>query len=162
MQIHKKVRDHPGGDFIEIAGWFVAQQQSWIADERARQRNPLLFAAGEFGGMVIAAVRQADPLKQFCRALPVPSVVLGYQGRHQYVFEDRALGQQTVVLEDESDLFVAQRGGILLGKPVGIDAVQSDFAQRRRIESARDVEQCTLAGSGRSHNSRGFTDPQGK
>src|SRR5262249_17152640 len=49
MKIEQERGHVLGGGAIEIAGGLVAQEQLWIADERARDRHALAFAAGQLG-----------------------------------------------------------------------------------------------------------------
>ena len=45
MQVQQHARDVLGGCVVEIPGRLVAQQQARTADERARDRDALTFAA---------------------------------------------------------------------------------------------------------------------
>ena len=46
VQPFDQVEDAAGCCLIQIAGWFIRQQQAGIVDQRAGQRHALLFAAG--------------------------------------------------------------------------------------------------------------------
>ena len=60
MQAFNQVEDAAGGDFVQVAGGLVGQQQPGIVDQRAGQRHALLLAAGELAGPMVAAVFQTD------------------------------------------------------------------------------------------------------
>ena len=76
----------------------------------------------------------------------------GDERRCQHVLEDGALRQQRVILKDEADLAVAERGELGLRKSEGVAAVERDAAGRRCVERAEDVQQRALAASGRTHH----------
>jgi len=60
VQSFQQIKNTPGGGLIEIAGWFVGQQQTGIADQGTGKRDPLLLSAGELSGAVFAAVFQVN------------------------------------------------------------------------------------------------------
>ena len=64
IQQRKQVEDLVGGVAVEVAGRFVADQQRRIGDERARDRDALLLAAGQFARLVARAVREPDDLQR--------------------------------------------------------------------------------------------------
>jgi hypothetical protein len=45
MQPFDQLKDAAGCNFVQVAGWFIRQQQAGIVDQRAGQRHALLFAA---------------------------------------------------------------------------------------------------------------------
>src|ERR1039458_4001411 len=106
---------HVRGCLIEIAGGLVAQQQQRLVDEGARQRYALLLAAGKLGGAMIEAIAQAHLHEQAARAIDVAVAIPRNQRRHQHIFEHGALRQQAMILKDEADGLIAERGEILLG-----------------------------------------------
>ena len=67
-----QTRDHfknqvPGAP-VEITGWFIGQEYLGLGDERSRQRQPLLFAAGKLSRTMMAARFQshlAQPPRSF-------------------------------------------------------------------------------------------------
>jgi len=61
-------------------------------------------------GEVIGAIAETDLLDELARALRIVGRAPGDECRDQDILEHRALRQQTVVLEDEPDLLVAECG----------------------------------------------------
>ena len=61
----QQVEDQVAGAAVEVAGRFVGKQQGRLHDQGPGQGGPLLFAAGEFDDLVIAAVVEFDPGQQF-------------------------------------------------------------------------------------------------
>jgi hypothetical protein len=76
VQPFDQVKDAAGGDFVQVAGGLVGQQQAGIVHQRASQRHALLLAAGELAGAMIGAIFQANLLEPVCRhgAAPLVSV----------------------------------------------------------------------------------------
>ena len=120
VQLEEECRDRVRRSLIEIAGRFIAQQEPRMADERAGNRDTLLFAARQFRGTMIDAIETGRLL----RSAFVPAardhrqrVVLrrlrpstADQRRDEHVLEHRTLRQQAVILKDEPDFGVAEAG----------------------------------------------------
>ena len=116
MQIEQQ-RGHCGRRrLVEIAGRLVAQHETRLTDERARDRHALLLAAGQLARSMIDPIAEADLLDERSRqarrviVAPPPPLCLARRDerRHQDVLEHRALRQQAVILEHEADLAVAE------------------------------------------------------
>ena len=101
----EQVEDLVAGLAIEIARRLVAEQQRRIGDDRARDADALLLAAGELPRIVIHRAREADDAQRHLHAL---AAVCLRQLRQQQRQLDVARGgqhrQQVVELEDEADV----------------------------------------------------------
>ena len=53
---------------VQIAGWFIGQQDGRAHHERASQGHALLLASRELDRIMIPPVRQADAFEQFACA----------------------------------------------------------------------------------------------
>src|SRR5262249_6094382 len=71
---------------------------------------------------------------------------------NENVLEHRALRQEAVILEDETDLPVAERGERVRWELERIAPVERHTPGGRRLERAEDVEQRALAAPRRSHD----------
>jgi hypothetical protein len=60
MQVVEQVEDGCAGDAVQVAGRLVGNQQRRVVDQSTRDRDALLFAAGQLGRQSIGAVAQAD------------------------------------------------------------------------------------------------------
>ena len=60
VQSRDQFKNQLAGASIEIAGRLIGQQDSGLGDERTRQRNTLLFAAGKFAGAMMPARLKPD------------------------------------------------------------------------------------------------------
>ena len=56
----EELHDPDGRVGVEVAGRLVADEQRRVVDERARDRDALLLAAGELVGQRVRLVREAD------------------------------------------------------------------------------------------------------
>ena len=90
---------------VERAGDLVEQHRPRAGRERARDRHPLLLAAGEVVGAVVLAAREAEAVEQrarrllgLARAAPVRALIA-----EDDVLEHRQVREQVVGLEDEPE-----------------------------------------------------------
>ena len=111
---------------VEVARRLVGEQSAGSRDERARDRDALLLAAGELARLVVEAVAEPDALErgggQRARvALPAAAVV---EQRQLDVLQRARARQQVEALEDEAELLVADVGELVLAQPVDAHAVE--------------------------------------
>ena len=66
--LQQQIEDVPAVGAVEIAGRLVGEDERRIVGQRARDRDALLFAAGQLRRIVMAAVVQADFVEQRLRA----------------------------------------------------------------------------------------------
>ena len=121
---------------IEVAGRLVAEHQRRLAHQRPRDRHALLLAAGQLRRRMIEPLRQPDAIEQRARAIDVVLRRAGDDRRRQRVLEHGALRQQAVILEDEADAPIAERGQRLGVERVRVDAAERD-ACRRSVDRGR-------------------------
>ena len=96
---------------------------------------------------------KADFLQQLFRAfgrLFSEHRVLARERRDQDVFQDGALRQEMMRLENETDLAIAHRGQLDVVELVQLTAVEQHLPAVRAVERAHDVQQRALARTGRS------------
>ena len=88
---------------VDIARRLVRDNQSGVVDQRSRQRNTLLLAAGKLGGMVVCLVAESYQLEDVRNAL-FDGIVLFADTAHREgdVLIDRHLGDQTEILENDA------------------------------------------------------------
>ena len=70
VQVVEDLQDLALGGAVDVAGRLVGEDQRGIGDDRARDRDPLLLAAGELLRAVRGAVGEADGGERGERALP--------------------------------------------------------------------------------------------
>jgi hypothetical protein len=125
-------------------------------DEGPRHGDALTFTARQLGGPVVQPPRQSDALEQMPGAgLDLGSIVMTYYRGDEDVFQHGTLRQQMMVLENETDVPVAEIGQEPLGQGERVGAFEPHRAGGRAIERPKQVEQRALAGAGRTHDGHG-------
>jgi hypothetical protein len=157
VQIEQQVGDVLSRRAIQVAGWFVAEQQERLANQGAGNRDALFLAAREFRGAMIQPVREADLRQQLFGALDIIVRLVCDQRRRKHVFQHAALRQQAVVLKDEADLLIAKGGLLFFSQRKGVLPIERNRAGGWLIESAQDVKQRAFATARRPHDCDGIT-----
>src|SRR5216684_991161 len=105
-------------------------------------------------------VAKSDAIQQALRAIVGRfgewMIVGKGKRRDEDVFDNGALWQQVVELEDESDLGAADGRKLVVGQAAEIAAAQLDSALSRAVQAANQVEQSRLAGAGWTDNGQRF------
>ena len=116
---------------VEVAGGLIAHEQLRVGDQRARDRDALLLAAGELPRLVLGAVREPHDLQRHGGVL---AALRGRELGEQQRQLDVALGgehrHQVVELEHEADVVRAPAGELAAGEL--IDALAADPRPRPR------------------------------
>ncbi len=132
---------------VQVGQRLVEQKEARLQHERAGDGHALLLAAGELGGVARPEARQVDEVQHLADpALDRRLVDLAQPQAEGDVVEHREVGEQRVVLEDESDVAAmrrpvvqspaAQRDGAL-----GQRLESRDAAKRRRLAAAAGAEE---------------------
>jgi hypothetical protein len=137
--------DAAPGLLVEVAGRLVGEEDLRPVRERARERDPLLLAAGKLGGIMVEALPEADPAEQRCGALAGAVVVAPELERHQHVLERGQRRQEVERLEDEADVRRPKPGPAILGKSEDVLAVQDHPTSARLVEPRQKAEKGRLA-----------------
>jgi hypothetical protein len=90
---------------IEVAGRLVGQQQRWVMDEGARDRDALLLAAGELVGIAVELGREAGEAQDVGHLVAdLPARAAGDLERVGHVLVDGSVGQELEVLPHDPDV----------------------------------------------------------
>ena len=93
---------------VEIARWFVGQNQLRLIDEGTSDGNPLLFAAGKLVRLVLHALFEANAGEKFASAcFGLSRWRAGHPRRETDVFERVEFGQKIIGLKDIANLAIA-------------------------------------------------------
>ena len=114
---------------------------------------------------MIHAFAEADALQKILRALQGVFVGAGIsvgERRDEDVFEDRALWEEMVALENESDAAIADFGDFLVVERRDFLAAEQDFSGSGAIERADQIEQRAFAGTGRADDGERFAGRDGE
>jgi hypothetical protein len=124
-QLFQEDHDLVAGAFVEVPGGLVREENSRFLDQGARDRYPLLLAAGQLGGQVPGPVAQPD-LGQRLRGalLPFPGIHVQRDQRGLGVLLGGQGGDEVEGLEDEADRGRADLGELAFPQGGQIVAVK--------------------------------------
>jgi hypothetical protein len=144
-----QVHDHAPGMGVELAGWFVGQQEPGPIGQSTGDSDPLLLAARQFVRAVTTALAEPDEVEQNARPfVALGNSRLGEPQRDLHVLGRSQDGNQPESLEDESDLVasdVDQAGFVHLGYVI---PGEQNSSRRRPVEPTDDVEERGLPAPG--------------
>jgi len=122
-----------------------------LLQQCAAHSDSLAFAAGQLSGSLVGAVSQSDAFDQLFGARRQVAVgcEAGERGQED-IFENAALRQELVILEDEADVLIAEGGEVSSGQSPWILAENFEVSGRGAIESPGEVQEGTFAAAGRS------------
>src|SRR5262249_43742758 len=112
--------------------------------QRARNRDALLFAAGQLRRIVMAAIGKTH----FVEQLPGASRRIAPAGdfhRNKYVLERRQRRNEMEELKHEPDLLAPQLCECILPEPRNVHIVEEDLTAGRRVEARDEAKQRGLA-----------------
>ncbi len=127
---------------VQVAGWFVGEQDGGFVSEGAGDGHALLFAAGEFAGEVICAGGEAERAEEVHGAFF--GMRLGFAGDHlrqHDVFHRGEFGEEMVELVDDADGAETNFGAFSVSEFAGIRAVDDDGAAIRFFQEPCQVKQ---------------------
>ena len=131
---------------IEIAGWFVGQQQGRAQDQRARNRRALHLPTRQLRRTMVHAISETDARQQFLRTCRHVRLWLARETqRQQHILKHGEARQQVETLEDETDLAVAHGTDRFIVQRRHLDTVEHIRARVRLVEAAEHVQQRRLA-----------------
>src|SRR5262245_30284986 len=138
VEVAEKAHDIGRRLAIEGAGRLIRQQQLWIIDECARDRDALLLAARKLLRMVAETVAETHlleppPRLQVGISRPRPGV---RQGQH-HLPQRRRARQQVELLEHKADGAVPEIGHGVAGQRADVATVDLDRARGRHIKGAQ-------------------------
>ena len=124
-----------------------------MIDDRPCDRDTLLLSAGELCRHEAHAVLQSDALQGFDRALSaLPHGNACIEQRQLHIFQRRLPRQQIEILKNKAELFIPDRGKILVRAFHDIHAVKEEVALGLLVQTADDIHQRRFSGAGGSHD----------
>ncbi len=140
-ELAKQLHHRACGLGIERCGGLVADDDRWIATERASDRDALLLTTREVRGQAVHARAEADALEQLLclllclllrlRLRPARLRIL-HLDRHRDVLERRQGREQVEALEDEAKVASAEGGEGALAEAGDVLALDPHLAGGRR------------------------------
>ena len=147
LEEHQHLETRPR---VEVPRRLVGQNDRRIVYQCAGDGHALHLSARHLVAAVQQPVAESDGFERgHGTVAPFGRRTGGVVHQRQFdVLDGRRLGQQVVVLEDETDLAVAQRGALVLVHRTHRRTVEVIFACGGGVEAAERVEQRRLARSG--------------
>jgi hypothetical protein len=157
LQFAEKREDGFAGGGIEIARGFIGEKNFRAIDEGAGDGHALLFAAGEFGGAMAEAMREADTFKGFADARgTLGAIDFGEAKREFDIFLEGHARKEIEGLEDHADGGAAIAGEIEGRERGDIPAEGEDGAGGGAVESGDEIEEGGFAGAGGAEEGEEF------
>src|SRR6202022_2268127 len=150
VDLQEQLDDLPGGRRVEVPGRLIGEKDPRIVDERPRDRDPLLLAAGKLIGELVLFALQADDAEHlFDLRLEVPQGAFGDAQREGDILENREVGEQLEILKDHADL-ATQKGQVPALEAVQVLTVDMDLARGDFLFADQEPNQRRFAGAARS------------
>ena len=130
------------GDLVERGERFVHQENIRIGDQRARQRDPHLHAAGQFARIGVGEFGQPDLRQRFADA----RVRLG--GRHMRQFQRQPYIPAHAGPRHQRRLLKHKADGMLRTQRIGV-VCDADGAGGRHVQACDQAQRGRLAAAGR-------------
>ena len=113
VEFLKKLHDFLGLAGMEVAGRLVGQDQFRLGDDRAGDADELLLAAGELARIEILFPDDGETIERVGdQRGAFRFAVMPIGKRDVEILVNRQVIEQVVVLKNETDLLVAQRGAL--------------------------------------------------
>jgi hypothetical protein len=146
---------------IEIAGWFVREENLRTIDERACDGHALLLAARELGGIVMQSFAQSYASQQLNGFLE-RMVQSAEFHRHHHVFQRCDGRDELEVLKDKPAHAATQFSAAILVQGCQVFACEGNAAGSRDVESGTEAEEGRLAAAGWAEDGAGVAAREGK
>src|SRR5262249_25629438 len=149
VDLAEEIHDFEREVRVEVPRRLVGEHQLRVVDERARDRDALLFPAGKLLWKRVHPVLQADPLqdlKGFSLLRRKREPEHPHDERH--VLEDREARDEPEILKDEADAS-AERLHLRRPEHAKVAAENLEIALARQFLTEEQAEERRLAGAAR-------------
>ena len=132
---------------VQVAGGLVSQDDSGLGDQRPGDGHPLLLAAGEVAGIAGQLALQIQKAHDLPEEGLVLLLAVQTDGEDDVLIGSE-VGDQVVILKDETDPLAAEDGEVLVPKVLQLEVVHLHGAAGGPVQPAQHVQQGGLAGAG--------------
>ena len=163
MNGFKDFHDIVGGARVEVAGWFVGEDDFGAANDGAGDGNVLLLAARKLMGEIIFALLKVETSKNAGGGFQAHGFrIAGVNKGKGDVFNDGKVVYEVEVLENKADFFGA-KFGLASSRNIGDGfTIEVVFATGGAIEKTDDIQESSLTAARRAHNHNKFTTFDGE
>jgi len=137
---------------VEVSGRLIAEHQSRVVRQGARNRNPLSFAARHLIRSFLRLIGKIEAVEDGQRSLghlraSRPSEAADW---HLDILQRREFWQEEVKLENEAELFEAELRTLVAVEIIGIDTAPLDSPRGGPVKQAEEIKKARFATSGGS------------
>ena len=153
VQLLEELHDLAALARVQVAGRLVGEDDLRVGDDRARDGDELLLAAGELVRIEVLLADDVEAIEDVAdHAVALGLLDVAIRQRHVEVLVHRQMIEQVIALEHEADVLLVQPRAILRAQPVHRLAAEVVLAGPRAVVHADDVQQRRFAGARRPHD----------
>lgn len=146
--------------WVEVAGWFIGQEERWRMNQSAGDGDSLLFALRELAGKAVQLVGETESIGECFQVLGFgtgPGKRLIDQERKPDVFPHSEVREQLKLLKNLPNSGNAEVSSLSVTKPTDIGIVDAKAARVRQCDARDQIEQRGLAAAAGADESDLFT-----
>ncbi len=140
------------GGLVEVASWFIGQQQSRSGGQRPPDGDTLLLAARELFRITIYQSDEAETFRQ--PRQPVGIMAVGEPGLKGEIFANRQTGDQVELLKNDANRFAPHGRLAAFRQSRDIRAVEQDFAGVSVVQRTDNVQQSAFTAARFPHQGK--------
>src|SRR5690348_268876 len=131
---------------VEVPGWLVGQDDSWVLRQRPRNRDPLLLPSRQLRRKVAQPAAESDLVQEHsCYVSPRSRL---HRDRRQTCLHVLQRGQgwdEIELLEHEPKCVAAEVRQLSIVQAPQVNVIEKDLTPGWSIQSAKQAQQCGLA-----------------
>ena len=154
VELLKNSHDLDTGPAVEISRRLVGQHHFGIVHQRARNRDPLLLAAGKLTRMMFFAPGKSNRRQnrvRFVAQLRVGQAMRAVKQWQLDILARRSARQQIETLKNETEFVIANICELIAIEHGNIGIIQNVTTGSRPIETSKNIHERRFAGTARSH-----------
>src|SRR4030095_274888 len=138
---------------MKVAGRFVGQDQFRTGNDRARNADELLLAAGKLARVKVLLCDDLKFIERVCADRgPLVATDFSIRERDLEIFVNRQIVEQMVLLKNKTDMLVAEGGTFLGFQMMNGGVVEKIFPGPAVIVASEKVKERRFAGARRPHH----------
>lgn len=143
---------------IEVAGWFVGEDNIWLCDERTSNTDTLFLAATEIFGSILSLIGEINFLQHLHGTLTAGSFVdASYLKWQRYIIKYRVISIHEELLKNEAEAFIAEVIEVTSLEAVNAFLFKIKTTGCWSIKTGEDMHQGRLARTALTDNSEAIT-----
>jgi hypothetical protein len=154
----EEVENGGGGFAVEVAGWFIGNEEFGVVHDGAGDGDALFLSAGEFGGAVMRAIGESDQIEGGIDAGPAFGPGERDEQKREFdILEGRENGNEMIELENVADVTGAPLGETGPGEAGHIVSVDDKVTGGGSVDPGDEIEEGGLSRTGWPHEGEELT-----